>query len=375
MAGLGETTAALARLRRGRNARPLASGRPGRLKPVEAFGANPGQLQMLLHAPTGLGRQRPLVVVLHGCTQTAEAYADGAGWLTLADRHGFAVLCPQQQSANNANLCFNWFEPGDTHRGQGEAASIRSMVEAALRQLDGDRARVFVTGLSAGGAMASAMLAAYPEVFAGGGIVAGLPYGVAQGMPQAFAAMFQDSLVSSADLGGHVRAASAHQGPWPRVSVWHGEADTTVKPSNANDVIAQWADVHGLSTAPSHSRRAGARVSDAWTRDGAVVLERHMISGLGHGVPVAADGADGAGRPGPFILEAGVSSSGELLTFWGIAEASATKAEDAAETAPAIPITRLREQPERAGADARPDAHETGVGAIINKALRAAGLL
>ena len=101
--------------------------------------------------------------MLHGCTQTAADYDQGSGWSQLADRHGFVLLYPEQNRANNANLCFNWFEPGDIARGKGEALSIRQMIGAVAVAHGMDRDRVFVTGLSAGGAMASVMLATYPE--------------------------------------------------------------------------------------------------------------------------------------------------------------------------------------------------------------------
>jgi len=102
------------------------------LKPVANFGTNPGNLTMQLYVPKDLPAGAPLVVVLHGCTQTAADYAEGAGWVTLARRFGFALLCPEQTRTNNPNLCFNWFQPGDTARGAGEAASIAAMVEHAL---------------------------------------------------------------------------------------------------------------------------------------------------------------------------------------------------------------------------------------------------
>ena len=125
------------------------------------------------------------MVVLHGCTQTAAGYELGAGWSTLARRYGFALLMPEQTKANNARLCFNWFEPHDIQRGEGEAASIRAMVEQMARAHGIDRKKIFVTGLSAGGAMSAVMLATYPDVFAGGAMIAGLPYGVANNVRQA----------------------------------------------------------------------------------------------------------------------------------------------------------------------------------------------
>ncbi len=120
----------------------------------------------------------------------------------LADRLGFAVVYAEQQPANNPKNCFSWFLPGDTARDLGEARSIRQMVEHAIAAFGIDRNRIFVTGLSAGGAMASTMLATYPEVFAGGAIIAGLPHGSARSVQQAFDAMFTEQSHSAAVLGG-----------------------------------------------------------------------------------------------------------------------------------------------------------------------------
>src|SRR5260221_5550537 len=218
------------------------------LTEVYEFGSNPGALRMFKYVPA-----RPksaLVVVLHGCKQTAANYDLGAGWSTLADRYGFVLLLPQQQVSNNPNTCFNWFLPGDTARGKGEALSIRQMVETMIIEHGIDRRRVFVTGLSAGGAMTSVMLATYPEVFAAGAIIAGLPFGVATNVREALNGMFQSPSRPADELGDLVRTASNHKGPWPKLSVWHGSADRTVNPANANEIVKQWLDVHGLPLTP-----------------------------------------------------------------------------------------------------------------------------
>src|SRR5262245_63757611 len=156
-----------------------ASRIPNRFHEVTAFGSNPGNLRMFVFAPSHKRPRPALVVALHGCTQTAASYDYGTGWSKLADRHGFVVLAPQQQKANNPNTCFTWFQPSDTTRGHGEAMSIRQMIDRTIIEHDIDRRHIFITGLSAGGAMASVMLAAYPEIFAAGAIVAGLPFGAA----------------------------------------------------------------------------------------------------------------------------------------------------------------------------------------------------
>jgi len=317
---LAETVAALNRYQRSWTHTPQPQ-EHGLLSDVVDFGANPGALKMRVYRPADLPKRAPLVVVLHGCRQTAEAYAAGAGWLTLADRYGFAVLCPEQTSANNPLCCFNWFEPGDTARDHGEAASIRQMIAWMLADGRLDRTKVFVTGLSAGGAMTNVMLAAYPEVFAGGAPIAGLPYGAASDAREAFGAMFQGVRHSPEVWGDLVRRASTHRGPWPKISVWHGDADTTVKPDNGEAVALQWADVHGLPTQPGAVETDGIAGRSVWLDGGgAPVVERFVIHGMGHGTPLATLGPEGCGAAGAFLLEAGVSSSVQIAKFWGVAD-------------------------------------------------------
>ncbi|MGZ9125383.1 MAG: extracellular catalytic domain type 1 short-chain-length polyhydroxyalkanoate depolymerase, partial [Candidatus Binatia bacterium] len=147
-----------------------------KLLSLASFGSNPGALKCAAYIPDRLPTCQPLVVVLHGSLQTADDYNYGSGWSTLADQHCFALLFPQQRRSNNAMRAFNWFEPEDSHRDRGEALSIREMIEQMVVEYSIDRRRIFITGLSSGGAMTSVMLATYPEVFAGGAIIAGLPY-------------------------------------------------------------------------------------------------------------------------------------------------------------------------------------------------------
>src|SRR5213595_1055526 len=210
--------------------------RPTRLRELTGFGANPGNLRMFSYAPERMPPNAPLVIALHGCTQTSDEYDHGTGWSSLADSLGFAVIYPQQQPANNPKNCFSWFLPGDITRGQGEALSIREMVEYAIETFAADRRKIFVTGLSAGGAMASVMLATYPEVFAGGAIIAGLAYGCASNVQEAFEAMFTKQGHAAQALGDRVRAASRHRGPWPKISVWHGTSDPIASSRNAQSL-------------------------------------------------------------------------------------------------------------------------------------------
>ncbi len=304
---------------------PTAFKLPGdqtaRLREVSAFGANPGRLRMFTYLPERLPRSAPLVVVLHGCGQTASGYEIGGGWSELADRHGFALLAPEQSSANNANTCFNWFLPQDATRGEGEAASIQAMILHMLAEHALDRRRVFITGLSAGGAMTAVMLATYPDLFAGGAIIAGLPYGSAHGMQDALPAMFHPTSRPAAEWGDLVRAASPHKGPWPIVSIWHGEADRTVAPQNAAESLKQWLDVHGLAAAEPRSDTVDAVAHSAWRdRFGRVAVETYLVPDLGHGTPInPAANEGGVGLAAPHIIAGPISSSWHIAQGWGLA--------------------------------------------------------
>jgi poly(hydroxyalkanoate) depolymerase family esterase len=156
------------------------------------------------------------------------------------------------------------------------------MIEKTIGAHGIDRGQVFVTGLSAGGAMAAAMLATYPEVFAAGAIIAGLPYGTASNVQEAFESMFQGKSHIAKVWGDLVRRASSHRGPWPRVSIWHGDADATVRPINADGLIAQWTDVHGIDTAPGEDNVDGYP-RKVWRRDGVDLVESYTITGMAHG--------------------------------------------------------------------------------------------
>src|SRR5690606_36324298 len=151
-----------------------------------------------------------------------------------------------QQRANNPNLCFNWFQPADARRGSGETLSIRQMIETMIEAHDLDRERIFVTGLSAGGAMAAAMLASYPDALAGGAIIAGLAHGSASTVPEAFDRMRGHGGPSERELQAILRGASDLRGPWPRLSIWQGLSDQTVAPSNAEALLIQWSGVLDL---------------------------------------------------------------------------------------------------------------------------------
>ncbi len=323
----------------------------GRLVDLGEFRPNPGQLTARIHVPEGLPARAPLLVVLHGCTQNAAGYDAGAGWSALADEHGFALLFPEQSRANNPNLCFNWFHPGDIARGGGEGQSIRAMVAEMIERHDLDPARVHVTGLSAGGAMASALLGAYPDVFASGAIIAGLAAGSAGTIPEALERMRGQGGPDPAALAAAVTRAMPGQKRWPRVSIWTGDADATVAPVNADRLAEQWRLLHGLTrVAPERDESAGLRHERWRGADGEVRVERVTIPGLGHGTPI--DG--GESQAAPFMLDVGISSSRAIAEFMGLAPAGAGR-RTSRRPSPRVSVP-------------------SGIAATIEQALRAAGL-
>ena len=340
-----------------------------RLRAFGGFGTNPGQLNAWVYVPESARPGAALVVVLHGCTQNAAGYDASSGWSRLAERHGFVLLYPEQQRHNNPNLCFNWFSADDAARGKGEAASIREMLSAVQGRHGTDSQRVFVTGLSAGGAMAAVMLATYPEAFAGGAVIAGLPFGVAQSIPQAFDRMRGHGGPRPAELANLVRAASSHRGPWPTLSVWHGSADQTVDPSNASALVEQWRALHDAPEVPGKAELVGNHSHRVW-RDvqGRDVIEEYRITGLGHGTPLDTHNQQGE-KAAPFMLDAGISSTRLTAEFWGIVPIEARER----------PIARTSSSP---AADTSPEpAQDTvwprrpAIRETIEDALRSAGLM
>ncbi|MBN9511496.1 MAG: PHB depolymerase family esterase [Alphaproteobacteria bacterium] len=277
---------------------------------VAQFGSNPGRLRMYLRLPARPVRPgAPLLVLLHGCGQDARQFAAASGFAALAERLGAALLLPEQQAENNRGRCFNWFRPADFGPGgRGEAASIRQMVFDALVRVRADPARVYVAGLSAGGAMAAALLAAYPDVFAGGAVVAGMPVGTAHDMASALMRMERATNDDGAALAAHLAGRPGVS--WPRLSVWHGTADRVVDPANGDALVAQWGAAIGLGPEPdAESEPAPGLRRRVWGR----ALEQWSLRGFGHAFPVL----DGSPAD-PYVVPAGIAASEAMARFWGL---------------------------------------------------------
>jgi len=310
--GLGiATRVAAARLRAfGPDVAAPAQPQSGRFVVLREFGANPGRLRLRIYLPAVPVRPgAPLIVLLHGCGQDAASFAADAGWTALADRLGVPLLLPEQQQANHRQRCFQWFQPAEIPPGHAQAASIVARVSAAASRFKSDRDRVFVAGLSAGGAMTAALLVAYPDLFAAGAVFAGLPVGAATSAVQALARMAHgspDYLATEWVERARRLAPPGYAGPWPRLSVWHGEADQVVAPDNGHKLAVQWCALHGLPDQPTRAtaqHRAWGDAVELWT-----------LPGLGHAWAIG----PGEGRPSQYAVSGPVAAVSEIARFWGI---------------------------------------------------------
>ena len=282
---------------------------------------------------------------MHGCTQHAATFAKESGWTQLADGLRFALVLPETDKPL-ANGCFTWYQTSDATRDQGEALSIKQMVDKMKSDHNIDPKRVYATGLSAGGAMTSVMLAAYPDVFAGGAIVAGIPFGCAKTLIDGFQCMstghpFAGPLIGNlpqspgvclivpllchtitpSQWGDFVRKASNFSGPFPKVSIWHGSADTTVSPINGTNEMLQWTNVHGIDPRSAvQDTIKGFPHQTFKNTNGEPVVESYSITGMSHGDPVdPGNGADQCGATDQFMINEHICSSLFIARFWGLA--------------------------------------------------------
>lgn len=364
MRGLGNVVRSLTQMR---NALDCAEANADhRLKVLTGFGTNPGELDCRVYEPER--PPRALVVVLHGCTQSASVYDRGSGWSALAERHGFAVLYPQQRRANNPNLCFNWYVPADARRGHGEAASISQMVQHVAGKHGLDRSQIFVTGLSAGGAMTAVMLATYPEQFAGGAIIAGLPFAAADTLPDALACMRGQRIPRREELAARAKAGAPFAGCPPTLSVWHGMNDNIVDSANCTAIVNQWRDLHGVGGAPGRVESIAGHRREVWSdNQGHSRVERYDIKGMGHGVPLNTRDSEACGSVGPHMLEANLCSTRQIAASWRLTSHVANqRPSDAAERT----VEPIAPRPITGQA-----LNRTNVSAIIEDALRSAGLM
>jgi poly(hydroxyalkanoate) depolymerase family esterase len=270
-----------------------------------------------LYTPPGQGdRPMPLVVMLHGCNQNPDDFAAGTGMNQRTREQGFCVLYPEQSQDANPSRCWNWFKHNDQQRGRGEPALLASMTLAVMKQQGIDPRRVFIAGLSAGGAMAAVVAAAYPEIFAAVGVHSGLPTGAASNVAEALMVMKSGELNivmpgKERRLGAATEASLRPQTIVPTI-VFHGDQDTTVHPRNGEQVIAA---VLGSDTAGPRVEQGVSARGRRYTRStrhaehGRAVTEHWLVHGVGHAW-------SGGSAEGSYTDGSGPDATREMLRFF-----------------------------------------------------------
>jgi poly(hydroxyalkanoate) depolymerase family esterase len=267
---------------------------------TNAAGARPYKLYI---PATYRGQPVPLIVMLHGCTQSPDDFAAGTRMNLLADQHNFLVAYPAQISAANPQRCWNWFNEQHQQRDTGEPSLIAGITHAIMQNYAVDKRRVYIAGLSAGGAAAAIMGATHPDLYAAIGVHSGLPYGAARDLPSALVAMKRGATGT--------KHAEPHQGIVPLI-IFHGDRDHTVNPRNAHALAAQAASQAPLRT---HTEQGQISNGHAYTRslhtgaNGQTLIENWTI----HGAPHAWSGGSPAGT---YTDPAGPSASSEMLRFF-----------------------------------------------------------
>jgi poly(hydroxyalkanoate) depolymerase family esterase len=271
---------------------------------TRSYAGQGGARNYKLYIPTAAPRVRGLIVMLHGCKQNPDDFAVGTDMNAVAETHGLLVAYPAQTRSANASNCWNWFNPGDQRRDAGEPAIIAGIAREIAAEYKLDRRRIFVAGLSAGGAMAAVLGETYPDLFAAVGVHSGLPYGAANDVMSAFAAMKGDAPVSR-----RTRAT----GPRVRTIIFHGDQDRTVHPVNAERVVEAAIARAGVEPAGLEKEsveRGRRRTATVYAGpDGVPLVEQWRIEGAGH--------AWSGGNPkGSFTDAAGPDASREMARFF-----------------------------------------------------------
>lgn len=283
-------------------AEPLPDASPNGAQWLTRSYANPfGRRDYRLFVPPGAQDEpRPLLVMLHGCTQDPNDFAAGTGMNRLASEAGLIVAYPGQSQAANAQRCWNWFEPTEQERARGEPSLIAGITREVTRDHAVDAGRVYIAGLSAGGAEAAVLASTYPDLYAAYGVHSGLAYGAARDVASAFQAMRQPAAGRPGTAGGKIVP----------VIVVHGDRDATVHPGNGAAVIRQ--TVGPLETAVERGRVPGGH---AWTRTrhmaptGSTLAEHWQVHGLGHAW-------SGGAASGSYTDPRGPDASRAMLEFF-----------------------------------------------------------
>jgi len=281
---------------------------------LHSFGKNPGQLTASYLLPKNKTNVTALVVLLHGCVQNGEQLANKSGFSELAQYYGFALLLPQQSADNNVKTCFNWYSDEDNVKSAGESLSLINMILTLKKQTLATE--VYIAGLSAGGAMTSAMLVNYPDIFTAGAVVAGIPFPCADGLIKAISCMRSGPSQNALELAKLAEKQNSKLTHWPKLLVVTGREDKVVNPKNSNRLALQWSEImqakiHQVEVTKFYKK-------NSWTdAKGDLQVELINIDHIGHGISVNPTVKRG-GVEAPFLLKASISTAKYIVRFWGL---------------------------------------------------------
>ena len=277
------------------------------------FACREGKLAYKLYTPQGSKRRRlPLLVMLHGCAQSASSFAVGTRMNKIADERGFLVLYPQQSVSANLNRCWNWHRPGDQKRGRGEPSMIAALTRHIIDLCKANSARVYIAGISAGGSAAAITASAYPEVYVAVGVHSGLARGDIRTLQGALSAMRR----------GMDSSANSKTARPVYTIVFHGDEDRIVHPANAAGFLSavQRASSQPLKSRSENGRSRGGRDftrTEYWRNSGDVLLENWTVHGSGHAW-------SGGSAAGSYTDPAGPDASNEMIRFFLARKRAAT---------------------------------------------------
>ncbi len=257
---------------------------------ISNFGSNKGNLKMLSYKPKNAKSQIPLVVALHGCGQTAEEFAIQSGWNTLANSKEFIVIYPEQKVENNMNNCFNWFSQVDFSKNDGESHSIKEMIQYSVNNFDVDTTKIYIVGLSAGGAMANIIMANYPNLINSGAILSGIPFKAANNLQSGFAAMQGNIEKTSETWVSLIKENNPkYKGTYPKIIIFQGKDDPFVNSKNADIIELQWKGIHKLKNDSKVVRKINKNndiTEIIYNQKNNPVIVKYEINNLGHAMAI-----------------------------------------------------------------------------------------
>lgn len=281
------------------------------------FGDNPGALTASYFQPKKISSS--LVVLLHGCIQNGEELAMQSGFVQLAKQHGFTLLVPQQSQKNNVKSCFNWFSEQDSLKDQGEVQSIKNMVVALKAKTKVND--VYIAGLSAGGAMSSAMLVHYPELFSAGAVVAGLPYPCANNLAKAISCMRNGPSQSTNELVELIKNSNKTINSWPRLLVITGNEDVVVNPKNATSLALQWAKLTSSDNKELNHSFSDYQARSWLNKADETQVKLLTINKIGHGISVNT-ALKNRESSSAYLPKSSVDSAKSIVDFWLVMDKS-----------------------------------------------------